>query len=100
VIFHGDPFVDWMTPSPSLMFSGFSEVIGSELMGRVRNTDKKVLMIHGDTHNYRWDSEFYSDQLRNNNLTRLVVPGAGDMRAVRVSVQRSSKEYFRHQLIE
>lgn len=100
VIFHGDPFIDWMTPSPSLMFSGFSEVIGSELMGRVRNTDKKVLMIHGDTHNYRWDSEFYSDQLRNNNLTRLVVPGAGDMRAVRVSVQRSSKEYFRHQLIE
>ena len=69
-------------------------------MGRVRNTDKKVLKIHGDTHNYRWDSEFYSDQLRNNNLTRLVVPGAGDMRAVRVSVQRSSKEYFRHQLIE
>jgi len=100
VLFHGDPFVDWIVPKPSLMYSGFSQTIGTVLFGMMNQTDKNVMVINGDTHKYRWDQPFYVNGAIRSNVSRLVVPGARDMRAVKISIQRGRDNYYRLEMIE
>ena len=94
VVFHGDPFVDWMMPQPSLMYPGFSEIVGNSLFELSKKTDKKILIIHGDTHQYTWNHPFYAAGHVRGNVSRLVVPGARDMRAVKISIQRDDDHYY------
>ena len=100
VVFHGDPFVDWMMPQPSLMYSGFLETVGTTLFEKAKTTDKKILFIHGDTHQYTWNHPFFAAGHVRGNVSRLVVPGAGDMRAVKISIQRESEDYYILDMIE
>jgi hypothetical protein len=100
VVFHGDPFIDWMMPEPSLMYAGFSQTIGSVLFGLAQKTDKNVLIINGDTHKYRWDQPFHFNGSLLSNVSRLVVPGARDMRAVKISIQRAQDNYYSIEMIE
>ncbi|MDC1311992.1 metallophosphoesterase [Burkholderiales bacterium] len=100
VMFHGDPFVDWMMPQPSLIYPGFLETVEASLFEMAMKTDKKILIIHGDTHQYKWDHPFYGAGLKGENVSRLVVPGARDMRAVKISIQRTKENYYSHNLID
>ena len=100
VVFHGDPFVDWMMPKPSLMYPGFSETVGNSLFELAKTTDKKILFIHGDTHRYTWNHPFYAAGHIRGNVSRLVVPGAKDMRAVKISIQRDNDLYYILNMIE
>ena len=100
VLFHGDPFVDWMMPEPSLMHPGFSQTIRSVLFGMAHKTEKNVLIVHGDTHRYRWDQPFLVNGSSRTNVSRLVVPGARDMRAIKISIQRERDNYYRLEMIE
>jgi hypothetical protein len=100
VVFHGDPFVDWMMPQPSLMYPGFSETVGNSLFELAKTTDKKILLIHGDTHRYTWNHPFYAAGHVRGNVSRLVVPGAKDMRAVKISIQRDNDHYYILNMIE
>lgn len=100
VVFHGEPFVDWMMPQPSLLYPGFSETVGASLFEKAMKTDKNILLINGDTHRYKWDHPFYGAGLNSGNVSRLVVPGARDMRAVKISIQRNDENYYSLDLIE
>jgi hypothetical protein len=51
---------------------------------------KPVLVVHGDSHQFRIDQPFKLDQKPLNNVTRLIVPGATDVRAVKVTVKDAS----------
>jgi hypothetical protein len=59
---------------------------------------KPVLVIHGDSHQFRVDQPFSLQKRPLRNITRLIVPGASDVRAVRVDVRSSGG--FGFELIE
>ncbi|OUT77717.1 MAG: hypothetical protein CBB82_06090 [Betaproteobacteria bacterium TMED22] len=100
VVFHGDPFIDWMMPQPSLIYPGFSETIEATLFALANKTDKNILLINGDTHQYQWDHPFYGAGHTRGNVSRLVVPGARDMRAIKIGIQRRSENYYSLTVIE
>ena len=85
IFFHGDPFVDWMTRLPSKLNTGFERIIGDTLIPLAINSKKTVLIVHGDTHVFRWDSPMRWEGRPISNVSRVVVPGAKDMRALRIS---------------
>jgi hypothetical protein len=67
--------------------SGFTQSVARTLLPLARDWDKPVLVIHGDTHRFRVDQPFNLEGRALPNVTRLIVPGDRDVRAVRVSVQ-------------
>jgi hypothetical protein len=79
--------------------SGFKASIGDTLLPLARDFGKPVLLIHGDSHILQYDEPFRIGRDPVRNLRRLQVPGASDVRAVRVSVDNSSNEPFTIQLI-
>jgi uroporphyrinogen III methyltransferase/synthase len=59
-----------------------------------------VLLIHGDTHLFRFDQPFSLNRSPIPNLSRLIVPGANDMRAVRVGVEPGSAQPWSVRLLQ
>lgn len=67
--------------------SGFIRSVAQTLLPLAKDWDRPVLVIHGDTHRFRVDRPFSLAGRPLPMITRLIVPGAGDVRAVRVSVR-------------
>lgn len=67
--------------------SGFRRSVGQTLLPLARQWGKPVLVIHGDSHRFVIDQPFTLDKKPLTNVTRLEVPGAQDVRAVRVRVE-------------
>ena len=61
---------------------------------------KPVLLMHGDSHEYHFDQPFKFAKQPISNLTRLQVPGASDVRAVRVQVDPSAQALFSVELLK
>jgi hypothetical protein len=79
--------------------SGFKASIGDTLLPLARDFGRTVLLIHGDSHILQYDEPFRIGRVPVRNLRRLQVPGASDVRAVRVTVNNASPEPFTVQLI-
>jgi hypothetical protein len=67
--------------------SGFRPTIGETLLPLAQRWGKPVLIIHGDSHQFKLDQPFTLNRQPISNITRLIVPGASDVRAVKVTVQ-------------
>lgn len=67
-------------------WSGFRRTVGQTLLPLARQWGKPVMVVHGDSHQFRIDQPFSIDKRPLTNVTRLIVPGASDVRAVRVHV--------------
>ena len=68
-------------------WSGFRKSIGETLLPLAQSWGKPVLIIHGDSHQFKLDQPFTLKRQPLPNVTRLIVPGASDVRAVKVTVQ-------------
>jgi hypothetical protein len=68
-------------------WSGFRTSIGETLLPMANRWGKPVLVVHGDSHQFRLDQPFQLDKKPLKNVTRLIVPGASDVRAVKVTVK-------------
>jgi hypothetical protein len=68
-------------------WSGFRKSVGDTLLPLARRWGKPVLVVHGDSHQFKIDQPFQLDKKPLTNVTRLIVPGASDVRAVKVTVQ-------------
>jgi hypothetical protein len=71
-------------------WSGFRTSVGETLLPLASRWGKPVLVVHGDSHQFRLDQPFKLDKKPLNNVTRLIVPGASDVRAVKVTVKDAS----------
>ena len=80
-------------------WSGFRNSVGETLLPLAREWSKPVLLIHGDGHQYHFDQLFKLNNKLIENLTRLQVPGASDVRAVRVQVDPTASSPFSVELI-
>ncbi|NQW80529.1 MAG: hypothetical protein HQ445_05065 [Polaromonas sp.] len=80
--------------------SGFRNSIGNTLLPLTAEAAVPVLLIHGDSHVFRFDQPFNMAKKPLNNLTRLIVPGANDVRAVHVTVDTRQPMLFAVRLIE
>lgn len=74
--------------------SGFYRTIVGTLLPLAKRWGKPVLVIHGDSHQFRLDQPFTLDKKPLPNVTRLIVPGAADVRAVRVRVGQGASFGF------
>lgn len=68
-------------------WSGFRKSMADTLLPLARRWGKPVLVVHGDSHLFKIDQPFQLDKKPLTNVTRLIVPGASDVRAVKVTVQ-------------
>ena len=66
-------------------------------ISQAKQWGKPVLVVHGDSHHFRFDQPFSTDKNRISNVTRLIVPDASDVRAVRVLV--TSEVNFQFELL-
>jgi hypothetical protein len=80
--------------------SGFRKTIGETLLPMVAQANIPVLLIHGDSHVFRFDQPFILNKKPLPQLTRLEVPGAADVRAVHVTVDTRQGNPFAVRLIE
>lgn len=71
-------------------WSGFRRSMAETLMPLADRWSKPVLVIHGDSHHFKIDQPFQLNRKPLRNLTRLIVPGAADVRAVKVTVRGAS----------
>jgi hypothetical protein len=68
-------------------WSGFRRTISETLLPLAQRWGKPVLVIHGDSHQFKLDQPFSLSRQPLSNITRLIVPGASDVRAVKITVQ-------------
>ena len=80
--------------------SGFRTSIGGTLLPLAAAARIPVLLIHGDSHVFRFDQPFTLNNAPITNLTRLEVPGANDMRAVHVTVDTRAAQPWAVRLVE
>ena len=78
-------------------WSGFRKSIGETLLPLASRWGKPVLVVHGDSHQFKIDQPFQINKKPLPNVTRLIVPGAADVRAVKVMVKGSA---FSFELVE
>jgi hypothetical protein len=78
-------------------WSGFRQSIGDTLLPLAQRWGKPVLIVHGDSHQFKIDQPFMLEKKPLRNVTRLIVPGASDVRAVLVSIKGGS---FSFELID
>lgn len=71
-------------------WSGFRKSMADTLLPLARRWGKPVLVVHGDSHQFKIDQPFQLDKKPLTNVTRLIVPGASDVRAVKVTVQEAA----------
>jgi hypothetical protein len=64
--------------------------MGETLLPLAKKWGKPVLVVHGDSHQFRIDQPFKLEKKPLANVTRLIVPGASDVRAVKVTVKDAS----------
>jgi hypothetical protein len=81
-------------------WSGFRNSVGDTLLPLAYNWGKPVLLIHGDGHQYHFDQPFKFNKQKISNLTRLEVPGASDVRAVRVTVHPTAERMFTAEIVK
>jgi len=74
-------------------WSGFRKSIGETLLPLAQQWGKPVLIIHGDSHKFKLDQPFTIDRKPLKNITRLIVPGETDVRAVKVNVQGENMSF-------
>lgn len=67
--------------------SGFRKTMAETFLPLARAWGKPVLVVHGDSHQFKIDQPFQLDKKPLPHITRLIVPGASDVRAVKVTVQ-------------
>ena len=79
--------------------SGFRKSFGQTLLPLAREFGKPVLIVHGDSHEFEFDSVYRLDGEQLKNVFRLEVPGAMVTKAVDVMVNEQSDEPFTYQLI-
>ena len=101
VMFHADVFDEKGSRAAFAENSGFARVIGRTLLPLAKEFDRPVLVIHGDSHQFRVDNPF-RDSLGQAiaNLTRLEVFGATDTRAVKVTVDLGSPSVFGFSVVD
>lgn len=80
-------------------WSGFRNSIGQTLLPLAKDWAKPVLLIHGDGHQYHFDQPFKLNGKVIPNVMRLEVPGASDVRAVKVTVDLENEKVFSTQLL-
>jgi len=80
-------------------WSGFRSSIGETLLPLAARWGRPVLMISGDSHRFKVDQPFRLNGKPLRNVTRLVVPGDDDVRAVRVQIVPDAKQPFAFQVI-
>jgi hypothetical protein len=97
--FHGDVLIEKSNAETFPSSSGFRTSIGENLLVLAAQTKLPILIIHGDDHKFKFDQPFFMGDKRIDNLTRLEVPGAQDMRAVEVTVDLKSASPFKVKLI-
>ncbi|MGY8956162.1 MAG: metallophosphoesterase [Alphaproteobacteria bacterium] len=88
LVIHGDPFLQYG------IGGGFIRTINAIAEGAAA-FGGPVLLIHGDGHEYTIDTPFQTQQGQVlENVFRLEVPGAADMRAVRVRIDPDAPTMF------
>jgi hypothetical protein len=81
-------------------WSGFRNSIGQTLLPLAKDWAKPVLLIHGDGHKYHFDQPFKLKGAVIPNVTRLEVPGASDVRAVKVTIDLEKEKVFSTELLK
>jgi len=79
--------------------SGFRRSVGETLLPLAAQSNLPVLVIHGDSHVFKFDQAFQWQKKPLPSVYRLVVPGAQDVRAVMVSVDTARASVFQVRLI-
>jgi pimeloyl-ACP methyl ester carboxylesterase len=79
--------------------SGFRRSVGETLLPLSAQANVPVLVIHGDSHEFKFDQAFQWQKKPLPSVYRLVVPGAQDVRAVMVSVDTTRPSVFQVRLI-
>ena len=74
--------------------SGFRTSFGQTLLPLAREFGKPVLIVHGDSHEFEFDSIYILDGAQLKNVQRLEVPGASVTKAVEVTVDESAAVPF------
>ena len=101
VMFHADVLDDTGNREGFAENSGFARVIGRTLLPLAKQFERPVLVIHGDSHQFRVDNPFKDDLGKSiTNLTRLEVFGATDTRAVKVTIDLGNRSVFRFAVVE
>jgi hypothetical protein len=86
IAFQADPFELKSAFDDFPAWSGFKRTIEGTLLPLSAAWGRPVLIIHGDSHMFRIDQPFGWQKKPLRNVTRLIVPGASDVRAVRIEV--------------
>lgn len=81
-------------------WSGFRNSIGQTLLPLAKDWAKPVLLINGDGHQYHFDQAYKLKGAVIPNVMRLEVPGASDVRAVRVTVDLEKEKVFSTELLK
>lgn len=79
--------------------SGFRRSFGETLLPLAKAYGKPVLVAHGDSHEFRFDTVYLLDGVRVKNVLRLEVPGAMVTKAVLVTVDEQSATTFSARVI-
>ena len=79
--------------------SGFRSSFGQTLLPLAREFGKPVLVVHGDSHEFRFDSIYALDGDLLKNVQRLEVPGAMVTKAVEVTVDEAAAVPFSARVI-
>jgi hypothetical protein len=99
VAFQADPFEGKSLWEDFPSSSGFRNSIGQTLLPQAQALGKPVLVIHGDSHQTKIDHPFKIERKVVDNITRLIVPGEQDMRAVKVRVDPMATQAFGFEFI-
>jgi hypothetical protein len=74
--------------------SGFKASVGDTIIPRSRKFGRPVLLISGDSHEFKFGQPFTIQGESVSNLYQLVVPGNQDVRAVQVTIDARSTSPF------
>jgi len=81
-------------------WSGFRNSIAQTLLPLAKDWAQPVLLIHGDGHQYHFDQPYKLKGVVIPNVTRLEVPGASDVRAVKVTIDLDKEKVFSTELLK
>ena len=79
--------------------SGYRTSFGQTLLPLAREFGKPILIVHGDSHEFRFDAIYVLDGQRLKNVQRLEVPGAIITKAVEVTVDEKAAVPFSARVI-
>ncbi len=88
----------WFRLEEGAVTTGFKPFMDALLM-LAGKSDMPVLLVHGDSHQFIWDQPFRLNGQKLAHITRLQVPGDGDVRAVRITVDTQRRPVFKAEVI-